>query len=351
MEHTFLVGHVLDRLRELPDDYIDSCVTSPPYFNLRSYPGDPQVWSAGPPCDHFWVSSKFYSERTAAKSSKEAFSVAGEANQDRLRNGRWREEERCEDCGAWRGQLGQERRVGEFVGHLAQVFREVKRVLKPEGTLFLNLGDSYGRNRGKNNNGEPRAKSLIGVPWKVAFALMEDGWILRSDIVWEKSNAMPDSVIDRPTRSHEYIFLFVKNEKYYYDYESLQESSICKHPSGNGYKRPERQSYQDENGARGQETPWQPTEWRRGRSVWSFPTKSFKGAHFACFAPELVERCLLAGCPPGGTVLDPFGGSGVAAMVAEQHSRNSILIDLDPACEQMTRERLEKVGGILCPQS
>lgn len=223
------------------------------------------------------------------------------------------------------GQIGLEATLGQFINRLVAVFAEVRRVLKDDGVLWLNIGDGYtSGNRGwrapdKKNparamNVRPdtldglKPKDLLGVPWKLAFALQDDGWYLRSDIVWHKPNAMPESVKDRPTRAHEYIFLLSKSEKYYYDYQAVMEVS--------GKKR------------------------RNRRSIWNINTQPFPEAHFATFPPTLIEPCILAGSKEGDYVLDPFFGSGTVGIVCEWHRRNYIGIELHPEYISIAARRL-----------
>lgn len=252
------------------------------------------------------------------------------------------------------GQIGLEPTPAEFVAELVKVFREVRRVLRDDGTLWLNLGDSYandtkwgGKTGGKHAKGLHgasgigrcrtntglKSKDLIGIPWRVAFALQDDGWYLRSDIIWSKPNPMPESVVDRPTKSHEYIFLLSKSEKYFYDNEAVREPATSKISSLKSYHDPDSEKYKsmpDEkwrhqfNGR-----TWGEVGTRNRRSVWTVATKPYKGAHFAVFPEKLIEPCILAGCPEGGTVLDCFGGSGTTARVAIKNRRKAILIDLN----------------------
>lgn len=232
------------------------------------------------------------------------------------------------------GQLGQEDTPYEFVENLVEIFRDVKRVLKDDGTVWLNLGDSYvgtghkgdykdpkyanGRNGQQialNNKVEGlKSKDLIGIPWRVAFALQADGWYLRSDIIWHKPNVMPEPVKDRPTKAHEYVFLLTKSPKYFYDYEAVREDSL----EGK----------------------------RNRRSVWSIRTKPFKGAHFAVYPTELVEPCVLAGSKPNDTVLDIFSGSGTTGVVSLQNGRNYIGIELNPDYAQLSEQRLNDEVGL-----
>jgi DNA modification methylase len=298
----------------MPDRSIYCCVTSPPYFGLRDYGVD--------------------------------------------------------------GQIGLEQTPDEFVAEMVAVFREVRRVLRDDGTLWLNLGDSYAAqrggfhqpaetlaggnggkmddvsrvNRGRHDGYNPtrnassiglKHKDLIGIPWRVALALQADGWYLRQDIIWHKPNPMPESVRDRCTKSHEYIFLLAKSEKYYFDSVAMQEPAIH---AGKTVKSSGK--YDDGNGnpIKGYEThvvgERLVKETRNRRSVWTVTTKPFKGAHFAVYPPDLIEPCVLAGCPVGGTILDPFGGAGTTGLVAAMHGRNAVLCELNPEYAEIARKRI-----------
>lgn len=261
------------------------------------------------------------------------------------------------------GQIGLEPTPDEYVARLVDVFREVRRVLRDDGTLWLNLGDSYagstmtGGNNGINADGgeggfkikrqflKPKQftglkqKDIIGIPWLVAFALRADGWYLRSEIIWHKPNPMPESVRDRPTKAHEQIFLLSKSPKYYYDADAISEQCV-KGAAGSrfdygktGINGMGRVSSADRNDS----------AYRNRRSVWTVTPKPYKEAHFATFPPDLIEPCILAGCPEGGTVLDPFGGSGTTAQVAIQNHRNAVLIELNANYVELIKKRLECV--------
>lgn len=295
-----LQGDCRDVLGGLPDGSINCCVTSPPYFGLRDYGVE--------------------------------------------------------------GQLGLEPTPDEFVSAMVEVFREVRRVLRDDGTLWLNLGDSYandgkwgGSTGGKHasalhgNSGIGRRllttglkpKDLIGIPWRVAFALQADGWYLRQDIIWHKPNPMPESVTDRCTKAHEYIFLFAKSERYYFDADAIKEQAVSNHASGNGFKgRQGGAIHMPMSGGAGTADQWLPGGMRNRRSVWTVSTKPFKGAHFATFPPDLIEPCVLAGCPVDGTVLDPFFGAGTTGLVAQKHGRNCVGIELNPDYIAIANERL-----------
>ena len=260
-------------------------------------------------------------------------------------------------------QLGLEDTPEEFVNNLVKVFREVKRVLRDDGTVWLNLGDSYnaGRNGGhaggsKQNHKKYlqrsganvvglKPKDLIGIPWRVALALQQDGWYLRQDIIWHKPNPMPESVKDRCTKAHEYIFLLSKNPKYYFDNEAIKEDA--KYPDGptsahairKGVGDPKMQT---RNGLH--KIGANPK--RNKRSVWTVTTKPFKGAHFATFPMDLIEPCVLAGCPENGTVLDPFAGSGTTGIVAANNERNAVLLELNEEYINLAKERINTQIGL-----
>lgn len=286
----------MDVLSTLPDESVQCCVTSPPYWGLRDY-----------------------------KVS---------------------------------GQIGLESSLEDYVSKLVAVFSAVYRVLSNDGTLWLNLGDSYNAyngNRGQSTSFQKatekalpalpkgaglsckvlKNKDLIGVPWRVAFALRDSGWYLRQDIIWSKPNAMPESVRDRCTRSHEYIFMLSKSARYYYDIDAIKEAAVSQHSSGNN---------QNSRGHFSKSVPWIAAETRNRRSVWSIPTKPFRGAHFATFPPALIEPCILAGCPEGGIVLDPFAGAGTTGVVAQKLGRSALLIELNPEYVELTLKRLKETA-------
>ncbi len=280
--YRLLIGDCIATMKNLPDQSVNCCVTSPPYFGLRDYGVD--------------------------------------------------------------GQIGLEETPEQYVAKMVEVFREVRRVMRDDGILWLNIGDSYynyrpgnysdnrahafgGERTDDKKRGMPdnpsqskrgrrldglKEKDLIGIPWLLAFALRADGWYLRQDIIWNKPNPMPESVRDRCTKSHEYVFMMTKSEKYHFDHEVMIE------PSADG-------------------------KTRKKRSVWNVATKAYKGAHFATFPPELIEPCILAGCPVGGVVLDPFGGSGTTAGVAVAHNRCAILCELNADYSPLVPERVASV--------
>jgi DNA modification methylase len=303
------------------------------------------------------------------------------------------------------GQIGLEQTPAEYVEQMVLVFREVRRVLRDDGTLWLNLGDSYAANRAyqvSSTNGGPKhsdsqaaggkgsvvpdglkPKDLIGIPWRVAFALQADGWYLRQDIIWAKPNPMPESVRDRCTKAHEYVFLLSKSERYYFDSEAMKEpaSGTDDRPQqrrakelaaqaglqqahidairacgatdagkarvtqdGTGKNKADVQALADEAKAAlgGYYREFLMAETRNRRSVWTVATKPYKGAHFATFPPALVEPCILAGCPVGGTVLDPFAGSGTTGAVALTHGRRFLGCELNPSYITLAEARITK---------
>jgi DNA modification methylase len=340
-----LTGDCRDVLATLPDASVHCCVTSPPYFGLRDY-----------------------------------------------------------GCA---GQIGLEPTPTEFAGKLVAVFREVRRVLRDDGTLWLNLGDSYatrssstraegGAGIGDNERrrtGAPPAglknKDLVGIPWRVAFALQADGWYLRQDIVWHKPNAMPESVQDRCTKAHEYVFLLSKSQRYFFDAAAMQEPAAATNEhdatgrtkqrlAGNVRPAKGQTAYEagedlhrtkagllayaarqksrsnsfareakDSDGQHGQKPQHRAGRedidyagTRNKRSVWTIATMPFAEAHFATMAPALAETCIRAGCPAGGVVLDPFGGAGTTGLVADRLQRDALLIDLNPAYAEMAHRRI-----------
>jgi len=250
---------------------------------------------------------------------------------------------------------------------MVEVFEQVRRVLKNDGTLWLNLGDSYAhslRQSGKDhagekqnsNNGSMRSgfkpcpqgfkeKDLVGIPWMVAFALRASGWYLRQDIIWAKPNPMPESVKDRCTKSHEYIFLMSKSPKYYFDSEAIKEDAL--QPKGSSKKTGQHKFGTESGGGlkvqhHGSLGTNQGSDKRNKRDVWFVTPQPFREAHFATYPPKLIEPCILAGCPQGGTVLDPFCGSGTTGVVALQHGRNFIGLELNPEYAEMSRKRIAK---------
>jgi DNA modification methylase len=238
------------------------------------------------------------------------------------------------------GQIGLEQTPEQYIAAMVEVFRCVRDVLADDGTLWLNLGDSYGP-----------GKQLLGVPWRVALALQADGWVLRQDIIWHKPNPMPESVRDRCTKAHEYLFLLSKSDRYFFDSEAMKEPAA--YPPGTredvkkgGFKS----KYAGDVARIGDESFRAIREFRNKRSVWSVPTRPYKGAHFATFPPALIEPCILAGSRPGDVVLDPFMGSGTTAAVALQHGRQYIGCELNQDYGALQAERIGNAVGPLFAQ-
>lgn len=316
-------------MAEMEPDSIQTVVTSPPYFQLRSYPVPDVVWPALTGlrlCDegtHEW------GEPMKAR-QKNNQHVGGRLSADRAGGGRAARGvdagRACERCGGWLGQLGREPNPWMYAAHIADVFHEVLRVLRPDGTVWLNLADSYATVRYQRGDvGEVIKKGdLLGIPWMVALALRARGWWLRTDVVWEKPNAMPESPGDRPSRVHEFLFLLSKTGRYQYDVNASRE------PSGDKAGRQE----------------WTEGGTRRARDVWSINTVSYPDAHYAVFPPDLVSRCLRLTSRPMQTVLDPFAGSGTVGMVAQSLSRKAVLIDAAPdyLLQQMKRAGQTPLG-------
>ena len=347
----------------MPADSVHCCVTSPPYWGLRDYGTPPQIWGGDSACRHRWsietrkgMTGGTASAKVHAKGAAnfQAFGATKHAF--------------CARCGAWRGSLGLEPTPALYVRHLVEVFREARRVLRKDGTLWLNIGDSYaGRRASRRDTGRRgfveasrertkwtdrslaaeglKDKDLIGIPWRVAFALQDDGWWLRRDHIWAKPNPMPESVRDRCTTAHEYLFLLTKSARYYYDGAAIKEPAAVDRRDGKAFARDYEKAAEKLPGYRKAAAPRLSSSAageRNKRSVWTIATAPFPGAHFATFPPALIEPCILAGCPAGGTVLDPFLGAGTTALVADRLGRHCIGLELSPAYAAMARAR---IGG------
>lgn len=358
-----LQGDCLQVLRTLPDESVHCCVTSPPYWGLRDY--GTGAWEGGSSeCDH--KSGRFERGGLSSKQASNNGSGGDEARKE------------CPKCGARRidRQIGLENTPEEYVAKMVEVFREVRRVLRLDGTLWLNLGDSYAQNGSDRNGGSDgrlstlgsgkatlqnsnrcvgnhglKPKDLCGIPWRVAFALQTDGWWLRSDIIWHKPNPMPESVTDRPTKAHEYLFLIAKSERYYYDAEAIKEpqSQTTFDRFKNGCTRKPSKKHIGTEGEclAGHDTATAILEnGRNKRSVWTVPSSAYPESHFATFPPDLIKPCILAGCPVGGTVLDPFGGSGTTGQVALELGRRAVLIELNPEYVKLAEDRCNVTPGL-----
>ena len=371
-------GHVLDVLRTLPDQHVQCIATSPPYFGLRDYGLEPVIWEpvvyapmpglpglpvpahAAPDafatCDHDWgewvdahdvredavhgkthTTDRFYGDE----------SRRFDGNHQKHAHGQF-----CRKCGAWRGCLGLEPDPNLYIGHLVAVFREARRVLADDGVCWLNLGDCYASGKIDHLAG----KDLVGIPWRAALALQADGWILRRDVVWAKGasfvdgwsgNPMPESVTDRPTAAHEFIFLLAKRERYFYDHAAVRETARATATgAAASFKRAKSKRAQSIPGqAAGTHRDDRPDvaynqAQRNLRDVWGVCAQPFPGAHFAVFPPDLVRPMILAGSREGDAVLDLFAGSGTSAQVALDLRRRAVLIDANPDYAPMQEDRI-----------
>ncbi len=331
-----LIGNCRDKLRELPAESVQCVITSPPYWGLRRYEGEQSaVWGGDPDCEHEWESRRYYVEQSVSTSSREAFTEAGEENIERLKAARWREDSTCTKCGAWYGAFGLEPTPERYVANTVEILREIRRVLRPDGVIWWNLGDSYagsgqgwqhkdggsiqrkwlesygtGRPPGYISSVTPsglKPKDLTLVPARVALAAQADGFWVRAMVIWEKVNCMPESVKDRPTESHEYILLLSRSERYFYDADAVREPHQAASLQRVQQKWADSTKY-DEDSAPEHQHSWQRGQRDMGqnchpagrnlRSVWRFATIPYMGAHFAVFPPELPRRCILAGSPP-----------------------------------------------------
>jgi len=298
-----LVGNAVSSLKGLPDGGVRTCVTSPPYWGLRDYGNDDQIGLEGSP--------------------------------------------------------------SEFIESLCQVFDEVWRVLADDGTVWVNLGDSYAgaslsraSNNGRAGYGNPREgtfsrlgdglkhKDLVGIPWRFAFAMQDRGWYLRQDIIWAKPNPMPESVTDRCTKSHEYIFLFSKQPKYFFDSEAIKEQATTTPTMRDRSIENYQQAYPGGRFSKGERMFGSDDLMKNKRSVWNVSVASFKDAHFAVYPPALIEPCIKAGSAEGDTVLDPFSGSGTTGEVALKLGRNYVGCELNPDYAKLSEKRITEALGM-----
>jgi DNA modification methylase len=344
-------GDCLDIIKQLPDESIDCCITSPPYWGLRDY-GTAEWIGGSAECDH-----RGEPMRTKAYVNQNCGTGDDVKNKENCQFYK----DTCPKCGAIRkdSQLGLEKTPEQYVSNMVNLFREVRRVLKKDGVLWLNLGDSYaGNNSRASDNGRAgygkeregvytktgdglKSKDLVGIPWRVAFALQSDGWYLRQDIIWHKPNPMPESVTDRCTKSHEYIFLMTKSAKYYYDNDAVKEPAVAPdsvHVHKDGNKMSDVSN--DPLYATKPQRTMGGYETRNKRSVWTVTTKPFKEAHFATFPPDLILPCVLTS-KKDAVILDPFFGSGTTGMVTVQNGRNYVGIDLNEKYCEIAKRRID----------
>ena len=388
------LGNSLEVIKTFPDESVDCVVTSPPYYGLRDY--GTGTWVGGDPnCNH------------EAARKKTRFDYAIDEKQASSKGTDMKcYSNVCPVCGAVRKdeQIGLEETPEAYIERLVSLFREIRRVLKKEGTCWVNLGDSYNSSPSGNSaeniethrdsisykkvkKGEDRSqqrkaglvkglkpKDLIGIPWMFAFAMRADGWYLRQDIIWHKPNPMPEAVTDRCTKSHEYIFLFSKSQKYFFDYEAIQEEAVTqadprigkrveydgmrKGQEGTGNRafvalktKPKTKNCQYDGQRpntmhlrREQGLPDEEYVVRNKRDVWSVNVRPNNEAHFATYPQMLIQPCILAGSPQGGVVLDPFMGSGTTGIVARKLGRKYVGIELNPEYQKMAERRIANLG-------
>ena len=354
------LGDSREVLKEFPDKCIDTCITSPPYWGLRDY--GTSTWVGGDKdCSH---------RRNTKKSDK---CITGHKNFDEMLGvGDAIYKSECKRCGAKRidSQIGLEEEVNDYIEQLVDVFGEVHRILKDDGTVWLNLGDSYSGSTGKSGGVSKiqsvkrqvdtgsigslrpakvaglKRKDLIGIPWRAAFALQKYGWYLRQDIIWHKPNPMPEPANDRCVKSHEYIFLLSKNPQYYFDADSIKEPSITPN-TGTSWKQRKLDGEPMRHGLQGAAAVgagnFKTYEKRNKRSVWSVPTKPYSVAHFATFPPELITPCIKAGSREGGIVLDPFMGSGTIAEYSKKLGRLYTGVELNEEYHALINERTSQM--------
>ena len=354
------LGDSREVLKEFPDKCIDTCITSPPYWGLRDY--GTSTWVGGDKdCSH---------RRDTKKSDK---CITGHKNFDEMLGvGDAIYKSECKRCGAKRvdSQIGLEDEVNDYIEQLVDVFGEVHRILKDDGTVWLNLGDSYSGSTGKSGGVSKiqsvkrqldtgsigslrpakvaglKRKDLIGIPWRAAFALQKYGWYLRQDIIWHKPNPMPEPTKDRCVKSHEYIFLLSKNPQYYFDADSIKEPSVTPN-TGTSWKQRKLDGEPMRHGLQGAAAVgagnFKTYEKRNKRSVWTVPTKPYAGAHFATFPPELITPCIKAGSREGGIVLDPFMGSGTIAEYSKRLGRLYTGVELNEEYHALIKQRTSQM--------
>ena len=355
----FIQGNCIDKIQELKDNSIDCVVSSPPYFGLRDY-GTAQWQGGDPNCEH--KKSRFnYSISDKQKSNN------GSSGLGAYKNGEF-----CK-CGAKRidKQLGLEPTYQEHIQNIVELFRAMKPKLKDTATIWLNYGDSYAATVNgtkakdiKNDDrgfvdkpfstiqGSIKPKDLVMIPNRIAIALQDDGWWIRSEIIWHKPNPMPESTKDRPTNCHEKIWLITKNKKYYYDADAIKEpfaqGTHLRYHNQKDILKNQKGSFVAHAGKKSNSAmkPVISGDKRNKRNVWTITTKPFKEAHFATFPKDLIEPCIKAGCPEGGVVLDPFGGSGTTGIVAQSLNRTTILIELNPEYIEIAKKRIDKELGM-----
>ncbi|MCL4339695.1 MAG: site-specific DNA-methyltransferase [Thaumarchaeota archaeon] len=367
MKITIINKPVLEALKQIPDETIDCVITSPPYYGLRSYREAEVIWGGDPNCEHEWVSQEIYKNNLRFRDPNHKASVGNSMNQA-IYTDPHTEANICLKCKAWRGQLGLEPDYHLYLDHLLLVTAELKRVMKPMGTLFWNQGDTYSGsggaggdyNAGGIREGQPKykqgalsdipPKSLMQLPSRFAIRMAdEQGWILRNVMIWRKPNHMPSSVKDRLSNSYEHIFFFAKGQKYYFNLDAVRVPAKTgngsefgwvginsKRMGGNAQMIKQVSKHIPKNNLLG----------KNPGDVLELSTQPFNGAHFATFPSKLPEFCIKAGCPVGGLVLDPFAGSGTTLMVAKRLGRSAIGIEISKEYMKLIKERVNWGMGL-----
>ena len=357
-----IIGDCRESLKNIPNDSIDCVVTSPPYWGLRDYKTDPVIWGGSDDCVHEWNDSTKIKSVGCGKTAIVGNQLNGAS--DVIIN-----QSICSKCNAWKGQLGLEPDPNLYIKHLCDIFDQVKRVLKPSGTCWVNLGDSYSTGGGSTNkdfnerysggasgqrkqeNEKPKMnidmpdKCLVQIPSRFALEMTSRGWILRNEIIWHKPNCMPSSVTDRFTVDFEKVFFFVKSKRYYF--KQQYEKFECNDLNSPSYRKNGKSDSRTKHVGIEGVTPvfsdngfWKPEgAGRNKRTVWTIPTRPYSGSHFAVFPIDLIAPMIDAGCPPNGTVMDIFSGSGTVLEYCRDHDLNGIGLELNPEYEKLAADR------------
>jgi len=357
--NTIIQGNVLDVLKNLPDNFVDMVITSPPYWGLRDYGLPDTIFGGEIDCIHDW--NEHVKHPIGGMGSKGA-NVG--ANKNDFANMRDHDvvSNFCSKCGAWKGQLGQESDFHDYVNHLMEIFDECKRVIKDEGSVWINLGDSYCGTGDKGKSTDPKyplgrngqsvainknidgikKKSLVGIPDRFKIAMIDGGWINRNEIVWFKPNQMPSSVKDRFTVDFEKFYFFTKNEKYYFEQQLEPYTASMNRWGGTKLEANGKSTWDDGTGQEIYRTrSMRPNpKGRNKRCVWTINTKPLKEAHFAVYPEELIETPIKACCPENGLVMDIFFGSGTTGLVANKLNRNYLGIELNPEYIKIAENRI-----------
>ena len=377
-------GNAIDVMKTLPDKSVNCIITSPPYWGLRSYKTDGVIWDGDPNCPHDFISDGHYNDNMRFRAghntqvgnnkNPEIYTIkkSGGPNPKEPHARFESSSQFCSLCGAWKGELGSEPTFTLFIQHLVQVFTECKRILRDDGCLFVNLGDTYASGTRDNGNGydetrwekskegqnckgwhiQPnrqlknyQAKCLCLIPERFAIAMVDGGWILRNKIIWYKRSAMPSSAKDRFTVDWEAVYFFTKKAHYYFEqqFEPCAESTFerIKYPRGNENSKASKKIYGIQTMDYGDYS-----QGRNKRCVWDVTPKGFKGSHYAVFPEALVEPMIKAGCPEGGLVYDPFMGAGTTAVVAKKLNRHYLGSELNQSYIEMAEDRIKQPNKV-----